>query len=62
MATMAFTSSGRASAMSQPKVPDCEWVKRIAGPILSSKAAPASRLSSCWRGKLASEGKFWAKN
>jgi len=42
MATMALTSCGRASAINQPNAPDCECVSTIAGPILSSRAAPAS--------------------
>ena len=43
----AFTSLGRLSAIRKPNGPDCEWVSTIAGPILSSKAAPASRLRVC---------------
>src|SRR5580704_3406467 len=31
IAMMPLTSFGRASAMSQPKAPDCEWVSTIAG-------------------------------
>jgi hypothetical protein len=42
-ATMAFTSCGRSSAITQPNEPDCECVSTIAGPILSSNAAPAAR-------------------
>src|SRR5215467_7839892 len=42
IAMIALTSRGRASAINQPKGPDCEWVSTIAGPILSSSAAPAS--------------------
>src|SRR5262245_24008444 len=41
IATIALTSAGRASAISQPNAPDCEWVSTIAGPILSRRAAPA---------------------
>ena len=44
---MALTSCGRASAISQPNGPDCECVSTIAGPILSSSAAPASWLRCC---------------
>src|SRR5262249_3829172 len=47
IATMPLTRFGRASAMSHPNGPDCEWVKTIAGPILSRSAAPASWLR-CW--------------
>ena len=47
MATMALTSCGRASAISQPNGPDCECVSTIAGPILSRSAAPASLLRCC---------------
>jgi hypothetical protein len=42
MAILPFTSLGRASAISQLKYPAWEWVIRIAGPILSSSAAPAA--------------------
>ena len=51
MATTALTSCGRASAISQPKAPDCECVSTIAGPILSRSAAPASLLR-CWVSSL----------
>ena len=40
-ARIALTSLGRRSATGQPKAPDWEWVSRIAGPILSSKATSA---------------------
>src|SRR5262245_11688344 len=40
-AIIAFTSCGRSSAMTQPNEPDCEWVRTIAGPILSRSAAVA---------------------
>ena len=47
IAMMPLTSFGRASAISQPNGPDCECVSTIAGPILSSSAAPASWLRFC---------------
>ena len=42
-ATIALTSDGRASAVTQPIGAPAEALMRIAGPILSSKAAPCSR-------------------
>jgi hypothetical protein len=55
-ATIALIRFGRASATGQLNEPDCEWVSRIAGPILSSSATSASRLISCCLGKLTIEG------
>ncbi len=55
-AMTAFTRFGRASAIGQMNVPDCEWISRIAGPILSNSAMLASRLISCCFWKLTSEG------
>ncbi len=37
-----LTRFGRASAISQPKGPDCECVRIIAGPMRSNRAAPAA--------------------
>ncbi|MNC86380.1 hypothetical protein D3C83_20340 [compost metagenome] len=49
IARIPFTSFGRASAMVQPNGPPWECVNRIAGPMRSSSAAPASRIMpSSW--------------
>ena len=47
IAMMPLTSAGRASAISYPNAPDWECVSAIAGPILSSSAAPAAWLRFC---------------
>jgi len=42
MPTMPLTRLCRESAISQPEVPDMEWVRTIAGADLSSSAATAA--------------------
>jgi len=47
IATIAFTSCGRASAISQPAGPPSECVTSTAGPMRSSSSAPRDWSSAC---------------